>query len=54
MRKIILAIVIVITTSAVFAQNPIDKGQFQFNAGLGFRHGACQFMLVLIMGYILI
>ena len=36
MRKIILALVIITSTSALFAQNPIDKGQLQLNAGVGF------------------
>ncbi len=36
MRKTLVLFVIFLTSSAMFAQNPIDKGQFQFNAGLGF------------------
>lgn len=36
MRKIVLLFTAIVFSSALFAQNPIDKGQFQFNAGFGF------------------
>jgi len=36
MKKIVLTFVIVITASLLSAQNPIDKGQLQLNAGFGF------------------
>ncbi len=36
MRKIVLLFAIILTGSVLWAQNPIEKGQLQFNAGLGF------------------
>ncbi|MDP2172204.1 MAG: hypothetical protein Q8M98_05635 [Candidatus Cloacimonadaceae bacterium] len=36
MNKIFLLIVMLIAVAAVFAQNPVAKGQTQFNAGFGF------------------
>ena len=36
MKKQFLTIVLMIVTSAVFAQSPIEKGQSQLNAGFGF------------------
>lgn len=35
MRKLLWTIVILILSIAVFAQSPVDKGQMQFNAGIG-------------------
>jgi outer membrane immunogenic protein len=35
MRKTVLTIVLLIAATAMFAQSPIDKGQAQFNAGVG-------------------
>ena len=35
MRKKVLTIVLLVVANAIFAQNPIGKGQSQFNAGVG-------------------
>ena len=36
MKKQILTFILVLTTTAVFAQSPLPKGQSQINAGVGF------------------
>lgn len=36
MKKQILTFILVLATSAIFAQNPLAKGQSQINAGVGF------------------
>lgn len=36
MKKQIFFILLIVATATTFAQNPIGKGQKQFNAGLGF------------------
>lgn len=36
MKKILFAFALLVTTTQLFAQNPINKGQGQFNAGVGF------------------
>jgi outer membrane immunogenic protein len=36
MKKILLVIIILVAICAIFAQNPLRKGETQFNAGFGF------------------
>ncbi len=36
MKKTKLLIILLFSSAFMFAQNPIDKGQFQLNAGVGF------------------
>lgn len=38
MKKVILALIFVVAVIAIFAQNPLAKGQTDFNAGFGFSN----------------
>lgn len=38
MKKVITTCLIIISTTTLFAQNPIEKGQSQINAGFGFSN----------------
>ncbi len=40
MKKQILSIILVLATSAIFAQSPLPKGQTQINFGVGFSDGS--------------
>ncbi|MDO9576833.1 MAG: hypothetical protein Q7J16_03030 [Candidatus Cloacimonadales bacterium] len=50
MKKKFLVIVLLVVVGAVFAQNPVAKGQTQFNAGVGFSSWGAPIYLGLDFG----
>jgi len=50
MKKTLLSIVFLITTTIAFGQNPIAKGQSQFNAGVGLSSWGVPIYLGLDLG----